>query len=98
MDTLREDIKNVPTTITACCVLHNLCIEFGDDTYIPGLPADDDEPTEGHVIDENGTLVREAIRAYLLVSIPNRSSIIVSRYVYVCKDTAYCKFLDKVFY
>jgi hypothetical protein len=63
---LNEDTKQVPTTIMACCVLHNICTEMGDDTPIAiaqnnvgALPA------AGHDINADGKQLREHINNFL---------------------------------
>ena len=61
----------VPTTVIACCVLHNLCIEEGDDAPVePAIIQNDvdvnvEDSNEGPVDDEDGILLREAISNYL---------------------------------
>lgn len=34
MDTILEETHRVPRTIVSCCVLHNMCIQFGDETFM----------------------------------------------------------------
>ena len=41
---MEEKISNVPLTILACCVLHNICIIVGDPSIID--PVDDDDEDE----------------------------------------------------
>lgn len=71
METLKEDTLRVPTTVIACCVLHNLCIEEGDDAPVePAIIQNDvdvnvEDSNEGPVDDEDGILLREAISNYL---------------------------------
>ena len=69
MEAILEDIERVPTTITACCVLHNICvsIEFGDDTPIQAANYNDqgDPPAPGHHINANGMQLRDTIKGYL---------------------------------
>ena len=71
METLKEDTLRVPTTVIACCVLHNLCIEEGDDAPVePAIIQNDvdvnvDDCNEGPFDDEDGILLREAITNYL---------------------------------
>lgn len=69
-DTLNEDVTNIPTTIIACCVLHNICVDMGDDTPID--IADNGESTHGnnqhmigHNINQDGKALREHIKRYL---------------------------------
>ena len=72
-ETLKEDTFRVPTTVIACCVLHNLCIDLGDDAPIEpyviqdDVDIDDDNnySNEWQVLDEDGTQIRETIRKYL---------------------------------
>lgn len=34
LDVLNEETKHTPTTIIACCALHNICVDMADDTPI----------------------------------------------------------------
>lgn len=71
LETLKEDTHRVPTTVIACCVLHNLCIDEGDDAPIePAIIQDDvdindENSNEWSVLDEDGKQQRETIRKYL---------------------------------
>lgn len=70
-ETLKEDTFRVPTTVIACCVLHNLCIDLGDDAPVEpyviqdDVDSDDDISNDWHVFNEDGTQIREMIRKYL---------------------------------
>lgn len=70
-ETLKEDTFRVPTTVIACCVLHNLCIDLGDDAPIePAVIQDemeinDDDSNDWSAVDEDGRQLRETIRNYL---------------------------------
>ena len=39
---LEEKTSRVPTTIMACCVLHNICIDVGDLSEIDSVEDDDE--------------------------------------------------------
>ena len=68
LDTLLEDTHRVSTTIIACFVLHNMCIDFGDDTPIQPAEEEDDgpNPAQGHAVNGGeGRQMREFIRNYL---------------------------------
>lgn len=39
---LEEKTSRVPTTIMACCVLHNICIDVGDPSEIDSVEDDDE--------------------------------------------------------
>lgn len=70
-ETLKEDTFRVPTTVIACCVLHNLCIDIGDDAPIePSILQDDvdvndENCTDLEPVDNGGNQLRETIRNYL---------------------------------
>lgn len=69
-ETLKEDTFRVPTTIIACCVLHNLCIDEGDNFPIEQFPFPEDvEFPDDTFVDwasnDDGKQVREAIKNYL---------------------------------
>ncbi|KAJ7390243.1 hypothetical protein OS493_026755 [Desmophyllum pertusum] len=61
----------VPTTVIACCVLHNLCIDVGDESPIEpvliqdDVDFDDEDCIDWPAMDENGKQLRETIRNYL---------------------------------
>ena len=71
LETMKEDTLRVPTTVIACCVLHNLCLEMEDDATIEpvfihndvdlDVENSDDLPT----MSEGGKQVRETINQYL---------------------------------
>ena len=48
---LNEDTDRVPSTIIACCVLHNICLLANDDTDID--PVDSDVDGDGDQGDAN---------------------------------------------
>lgn len=69
-ETLKEDTFRVPTTVIACCVLHNLCIDVGDNAPVePVVIQDDvdvnDESDDWTTVNEDGNQLRETIRSYL---------------------------------
>lgn len=69
-ETLKEDTFRVPTTIIACCVLHNLCIDVDDDFPIEqfAFPEDVEFPDDACVdlaSNDDGKQVREAIKNHL---------------------------------
>ena len=64
-DTLNEDVSRIPTTIITCCVLHNICIEMGDNTPIdvPTHPDDgNNQHVPGHDVNQDGKALRELIK------------------------------------
>ena len=71
METLKEDTLRVPTTVIACCVLHNLCIEIEDDATIEpvfiqeDVDLDDEDGDDLPTVNEDGKQLRETIRRYL---------------------------------
>ncbi|XP_068673793.1 uncharacterized protein [Montipora capricornis] len=64
-ETLKEDTFRVPTTVIACCVLHNLCIDVGDDAPVEQFVVQDDVEFTHDSYDDCGKHVREAISNYL---------------------------------
>lgn len=71
LETLKEDTLRVPTTVIACCVLHNLCIDLGDNAPVePVVTQDDmelfdDDSDDWSAMEEGGKELREKIRNYL---------------------------------
>ena len=71
LETLKEDTLRVPTTVIACCVLHNLCIEIEDDATIEpvfiqeDVDLDDEDGDDLPTVNEDGKQLRETIRRYL---------------------------------
>jgi len=68
-DTLNEDVSRIPTTIIACCVLHNICKEMGDNTPIemennPANACNNQAAVPGHDVNQDGKALREVIRIY----------------------------------
>jgi hypothetical protein len=67
-DTLNEDVSRIPTTIIACCVLHNICKETGDNTPIDVPTNLDDGSNQNiprHDVNQDGKALREVIKVYL---------------------------------
>ena len=71
LETLKEDTLRVPTTVIACCVLHNLCIDIEDDAPVDPVliqnevDLSDEESDDWSAMDEDGKHLREKIRNYL---------------------------------
>ena len=56
---------NVPKTVVACCVLHNICVLKGEPELELDESEDDDDDENGDDLDSNADDIREAIRSYL---------------------------------
>lgn len=71
LETLKEDTLRVPTTVIACCVLHNLCIDIEDDAPIEPVFIQDDvdlsdeDSDDWTAMDEDAKQRREKLRNYL---------------------------------
>ena len=69
---LEEDIDKVPSTITACCILHNICQSMADnydqDTDSDNGDDDDDYHQHNQLCHSNGTRIREIIKADLFAN------------------------------
>lgn len=71
LETLKEDTLRVPTTVIACCVLHNLCIDIEDDAPIESVFIQDDvdlsdeDSDDWTAMDEDAKQLREKLRNYL---------------------------------
>ena len=71
LETLKEDTLRVPTTVIACCVLHNLCIDLGDVAPVEPVFTQDDlelfdeDGDDWPAMEEGGKELREKIRNYL---------------------------------
>ena len=64
---LEEKTSRVPTTIMACCVLHNICIDVGDPSAIDPVEDDDEMDQSSCNGDEQSDArgIREDIMNYL---------------------------------
>ncbi|PFX23161.1 Angiopoietin-related protein 7 [Stylophora pistillata] len=71
LETMKEDTLRVPTTVIACCVLHNLCLEMEDDATIEpvfihnDVDFDVEDSDDLPITSEGGKQLRETIRQYL---------------------------------
>ena len=71
LETLKEDTLRVPTTVIACCVLHNLCIDLSDVAPVEPVFTQDDlelfdeDGDDWPAMEEGGKELREKIRNYL---------------------------------
>ena len=50
---LDMDVDKIPTAVTACCILHNMCEIYGDTFHESWLEEVDDNQPSGNFMDDN---------------------------------------------